>query len=400
MFYEFPIITNIKQAYEAIAGREEFVVADRGDHIIFNYAVNFADTFPEVTSELLAVRRELRGLMFSKKTGKVISRPFHKFFNLNERPETLQANVDFSVPHIILDKMDGSFVRPFITDGVLRFGTKMGLTDITTQVERWLATKPEYIEFANLMIKSGLTPTFEWCSRRQRIVIDYPVDRLVLTNIRDMVTGETVRYSQLQELGEKFGIEVVKAYDGSTSDLAAFMEHTRGLEDQEGYVIRFENGHMLKVKAELYMQLHRALDNLQREKDVLRLLVADKLDDAKAFLNVDMHANLDRYHADFYSNLSKVAEKAYWEVHCARDNIGESRKRFATEFVPTCNIVPKGILFKIWENLDQGVDFVQKQLLDHIGQHTSTQTKVDSVKYLFGDIDWFDYYIRTNADLD
>ena len=51
MFYKFPVIKNIEQARKAIAGREEFIEADKGDYIVFNYLVNFEDTFPPVNSE-------------------------------------------------------------------------------------------------------------------------------------------------------------------------------------------------------------------------------------------------------------------------------------------------------------------------------------------------------------
>ena len=32
-------------------------------------------------------------------------------------------------------------------------------------------------------IDAGFTPLFEWCSRRSKIVVDYPEDQLVLTGL-------------------------------------------------------------------------------------------------------------------------------------------------------------------------------------------------------------------------
>jgi RNA ligase len=74
--------------------------------------------------------RECRGIIFHKETGKIISRRFHKFFNLNELDETHEDLVDVGRPHVLLDKMDGCLVSPFVSLGKLRWGSKMGITEV------------------------------------------------------------------------------------------------------------------------------------------------------------------------------------------------------------------------------------------------------------------------------
>jgi tRNA splicing ligase len=61
--------------------------------------------------------------VFSKE-GKVIARRYHKFFNINEIDETKVENIDTSQPFVILEKLDGSMVSPYISEGKLRFATK------------------------------------------------------------------------------------------------------------------------------------------------------------------------------------------------------------------------------------------------------------------------------------
>ena len=116
--YKFPHITNISNVLPAIDGRDEFVVADKGSYTVINYNVMMADTFPPVIQELLdagheqddyaRIRRECRGIIFDSNTGDIIRRPFHKFFNVNEREETQDHVIDLSRPHAILEKLDGS----------------------------------------------------------------------------------------------------------------------------------------------------------------------------------------------------------------------------------------------------------------------------------------------------
>ena len=103
MNYEFPTIRNISDVLPAIEGRDEFVVAEKDGYTVINYNVMMADTFD------CNIRRECRGIIFGSKTGDIIRRPFHKFFNVNEREETQDHVVDLSRPHAILDKLGQTF---------------------------------------------------------------------------------------------------------------------------------------------------------------------------------------------------------------------------------------------------------------------------------------------------
>lgn len=181
----FPLITNIRQARAAIENRPEFSETDKGDYIVFNYHVSHEDSFDD------PIRRELRGLIFSP-SGDVISRPFHKFFNLNEKEET--RNVDWSAPHHVLNKLDGSMIRFLKLGNTIRAATKMGLTDISAQVDEFVKTRPNYLLFVEECISLDYTAIFEWCSNKNRIVIEYPEDKLVLLAIRNNYTGE---YAQI-----------------------------------------------------------------------------------------------------------------------------------------------------------------------------------------------------------
>lgn len=182
MKYKFPHLNHIDEVKSAIDGVEGFIVAERDWGTVINYVQMGNQTFPEVIDVPTAIRRECRGLIFDK-NGFLVSRPLHKFFNLGERTETLVENVDISQPHVILEKLDGSMIRPFPTADGYRLGTKMGITDVAMQAELWLADNDNYDEFIQLHLDRGQTPIFEWCSRKQRIVIDYPQDRLVLIEI-------------------------------------------------------------------------------------------------------------------------------------------------------------------------------------------------------------------------
>ena len=203
MKYEFPIIKRIEDILPAIKDKKEFIVAERESYTVINYTVAFSETFDldddkvdNYGTEIPAawIRRECRGIIFDK-NGDLISRPYAKFFNVNEKPETKINNLNVSLPHIVLDKLDGSFIRPFRTsDGVFRVGTKMGETEVAEYAKPFF-DKQNYKEFADWCIDKNLTPIFEFMSRKQRIVVDYgDTDRLVLLAIRENYSGNYIQY--------------------------------------------------------------------------------------------------------------------------------------------------------------------------------------------------------------
>jgi len=191
MKYEFPHITNISQVLPHVAKRPEFIVAEKdGGYTVINYLVQMADTFPPVQYEADAILRECRGMIFNTATGAILRRPLHKFFNLMEKEETQLANVDFSESHTVFTKLDGSFLSPFIVEGKVRFGTKMGLTEVALQAEPFITAHPEYLGFSAWCIENGITPIFEYTAPDNRIVIHYDKPMLTLLACRNMITGE------------------------------------------------------------------------------------------------------------------------------------------------------------------------------------------------------------------
>lgn len=365
MFYEFPNIYNISDVLPAIEGRDEFVVAEKEGYTVINYNVMMADTFPDVLVDPCrqdqesgwtvdydynaAIRRECRGIIFDSKTGDIIRRPFHKFFNVNEREETQDHVVDLSRPHCILEKLDGSMIAPFIVGDQMIWGTKMGATDVAKPVMEYVCRNPEYIRFASDAISNGWTPIFEWCSRKQRIVLDYFDDQLVLTGMRNMNTGVYALHGNLEAIGRAYAIPVVRAFEPQ-SDMKAFIDYVRDLEDLEGFVVRFDDGHMLKLKCHWYLQIHKAKEAILQDRNIVELILDDKLDDVKAHLPPMDAASLTRFESQF--NLA-VADATYVlanELQWIRnDNI--DRKTFAIEHAGKYDQYIRALIFKNFEEL-------------------------------------------------
>jgi len=414
MDYQFPQNMTLDEVRSVITSHNErlgvkaFIEADRGNHVIFNYLVAFAESFPTPNTgdvELdrqYSILRECRGLTFCKDTGRVANRKFAKFFNINEKPETQSSLIDWSRPHVIFEKLDGSMITPLhlgnmedIGPETLRWCTKMGMTDVALPVEEWVRSNEHYARWAAHTVYAGFTPIFEWCSRQQRIVIDYPEDRLVLTAIRHNDTGEYLSYEEMLKV-QNHGIEVVRALDGNIQNIEQFMADTRDLEGAEGYVIRFDDGHMVKAKGAWYCQIHKTKELLTFEKDVFALILSENLDDAKAFMSEEDRQRVDRFNDALLLEVEKTAVRISEIADKGKEFAGDDRKKFATEFVPAQQIsdMEKKLLFNAYSGHS-----IHGAILNTLKNYTASGPRIEMVRHLVNGLNWNDYRDHSyNAD--
>lgn len=362
MNYEFPTITNISDVLPAIAGRDEFVVAEKEGYTVINYNVMMTDTFD------CNIRRECRGIIFDTATGDIIRRPFHKFFNVNEREETQDHVVDMSRSHAIFEKLDGSMIAPFIVNGEMIWGTKMGATDVAKPVEEFVRNT-QFMQFARFMISRGYTPIFEWCSRKQRIVLDYKEDQLILTAIRSLYDGRYVSHDLVKMHAEEYGIPVVRTWDmGLHMDnktMKSFVSYVSGLEDLEGYVIRFDDCHMLKLKCQWYLQIHKAKEAILQDRNIVELILDEKLDDIKAHLPAEDCFELGRFEHLFNIEVAS----ACMTIERILEGIatdGVDRKTFALEIAPNFSQFDRAAVFSCWDDKTKVYDTVRNTIRNNL----------------------------------
>ena len=386
MNYTFPEINHIDDVIPHIEDRPEFKVMNKGWYTVINYMVAFEDTFSLIRERShynMWVRRECRGLIFNTATGELISRPYHKFFNVGEREETQYGNINWNMPHVILEKLDGSMIRPIPTLEGFRLGTKAGITDVAMNAEVFIGDKPQYGTFIRAMIEGGMTPILEWCSRKNRIVVDYPEDQLILTGIRNLTKGNYLPYFNMVELASHYDIPYVNALaQGSNMDENQ-LDCIRLWDDGEGVVIRFDNGHMVKVKADEYILRHRSKEQINSEKNIIQVILNDAVDDMIPLLTEDDATRLRKFQSEFWSAVDEVAQDLT-TIFEGGDKMYPDKKEFAVEFVNRM-ILPMHRPFMF--GMKQGKECKQL-LIDSIEKSLSSQTKLNDSRWMFGGISW------------
>lgn len=383
--YDFPIIKTIDDVIYDIHGYDEIRIIEKDDYTVINYAVAFEDTFEwdEDDKFSSSIRRECRGLIFDSK-GKLISRPYHKFFNLGEKEDTQINQINLHEPHVILEKLDGSMVRPIPTLEGFRLATKAGITDVSMNAEEFISDKQQYSKFIFNCFKSNVTPIFEWVSRKNRIVVDYSEDNLILTAIRNTIIGNYFSYWNIRELAKYYGIPIVNAIDGfSTKNIDSCVNQIRQWDDGEGVVIRFNTGHMVKIKTDDYVLRHKSKEAIHQEKNVIQTVLEDAVDDLVPLLSLSDADRIRRFQRSFWMAVDDLAGEMA-DLYNVGNIMYPDKKDFAVEFVQR-KILPihAPIMYAM-----RGGKGSKEAIIEMIGKNISTQTKIDENRWLFGNLNW------------
>jgi RNA ligase len=343
----FPIFEGnlLPKIRELIEGKDEFILVEKDDFFVVDYVVNFPGTFPDLSEPDAAWYREFRGLILHK-DGTVARRPFHKFFNYGEKLETYELSLDN--PHVIMMKLDGSMISPFVRpNGEIYWATKMGAIDFHNDVKEFVENSSiPYDSFAKMCYNFGQTPIFEWVSPKNKIVVQYNEPSLILTAVRDMATGSYHIFDDFMSKYEsQFGIPVVQTV-GSFADFDSLKDHTSNLEGEEGYVVSFNDGSRVKMKGDWYCQLHKVKSYFDYEKDVVKLILENQVDDLVPLLDDASKKKLAEYEHLLHCYINTLTNEVFMTID---DKI--SKKEFALTVKDTKNPIVSQIIFKIWDNM-------------------------------------------------
>lgn len=292
------------------------------DLTIYNYS-----SLCQISRAWTPVTSSCRGMIVGP-DGKVLARPFPKFFN---HSETAVPKFALTTPPIVTEKMDGSlgiiYKRP---DGRFAVSTRGSFaSDQAVWASQWLT-----VEMPGFIQPDGVTTLVEIIYPENRIVVDYG-DRaeLVLLGAIDIVTGADI---PLWEIDWWPGARAeMHTGIGHMDDVYRFATGNEK-EDDEGIVAVWyrpgEPSFRLKVKHPEYVRLHRIITGIN-SKRVWEVLASGG----------DFYDVLDRVPDEFYGwvkgvisdlrNQYREIEDAVYEqfqIICLNTDDGD-RKGFAAK---------------------------------------------------------------------
>jgi RNA ligase len=361
------------------------------DLTIWNYS-------PKVQYEKLwdDITLQCRGLVTNSK-GKIVARPFKKFFNYEEyKPEEIPNE-----EYVVYEKMDGSLGILFYYEyelteerryniwfnnnyetGMERFFDPNNLPDYDnpyyeptpkTKGEWILATRgsftsPQAIKGKEILdrhdistIRKYNTYLFEIIYPENRIVVDYKgEEKLVVLGAIHTETGEELPDSSIFWL-QDCGFEIVTTYKTWGEGYDLLKEEIS--KDKEGYVIKFKNGFRMKIKGDEYVRLHKILTNISNRD------IWEYLKDNKPFDEL-----LDRVPDEFNDWVKTTVRDLKYSCFQLRERAGKlhdgfrygkygdvypepTKKEFA-EFVMKQQEVLHAIMFAMWDGNNEKVDSI------------------------------------------
>lgn len=355
-------IRHISEVLSHIQDRTDFIVAHKDGYSVIDYVYALQDSFDD------PVRIECRGLKFGP-DGSVLARPLHKFFNINERPDTQAHLLDFTQPHTVMEKLDGSMIHPAIVNSEVVFMTRMGRTDVAMKAERHLTA--ELRDICRGLLLGGATPIFEFTAPDNRIVVRYEESALTLLAIRNTVDGAYWPRNIL----EGTGLPVVPVHN-SAANGSDFTAYARAVLGFEGFVVRFDNGLWVKAKGDDYVLKHKAKDSILQEKNILQLVLSGGLDDVLPLLD---EADADAARAYRDSVEAGVAGTVDGLARFVAANENVPQKEFALDHVRRLPTLLRPLAFTIRKGVDAG-EAVRACII----ANATSQTRVDEYRDLHG----------------
>ena len=271
------------------------------------------------------ITRMCRGLILDGEHN-IISRPFPKFFNIEELDELPPYNT-----YDVYEKYDGSLGISYFVNG------KLGITtrgSFISEPAQW-ATKNFNKIYSNISyFKEGYTYLFEIIYPDNKIVVNYKTtEDLVLLAVIHTETGKEL---DLTLFGH---FHIAKKYENKKlSDLK-----NENVKNREGYVIKYPDNTRIKIKFEDYIKLHRILMKLN-VKTIWECLRDNTLDELIKEIPDEYYPYINKEKENFITQFNAIEKEAILIYNKYK---GLNQKEYAFT-VKDMNINP--ILFNLYKN--------------------------------------------------
>jgi len=213
---------------------------------IANYTMNasFERFWNEVTLNC-------RGLIFDKVTRRIISLPFAKFFNLGE----YKGEIPSEKPEITV-KYDGSLGISYRLDNNIFWATRGSFESEQAKIAQEIWNE----KYWNKNIPADITLLVEIIHPSTRVVVNYSFVDLVLIGARNSNSGYDFSHQELCELARELGMPVTEKVEANIDEI---VKKCATLDSQEeGFVLRWNDGFRIKVKSAEYQKVHKIVCGL------------------------------------------------------------------------------------------------------------------------------------------
>lgn len=302
------------------------------------YVVDYDQIYSERHNPLCDV---CRGVVVDADTKEVVCWPFNRFYNFGEgslQEKEFEWNNSFS-----MSKEDGSLIKVYHWNGEWRIatrGTAFGANTVTNLLgeeqsssfrQLFLktlgATEEQFQKKMDSLFVQGSTIMFEMCTKWNKVVTPYDNDKVFILGARfgtDIINNQVFTTS----VAESFRGDGLVVWSPEYYHFSSFQEAVdaanklEGL--REGFVVCDYSGNMVKIKASVYVKVHKTRGNGLTMKRVCDMVFENEHHEFVAYF-----PEVKEYVENIvkkYTTLLESAQKVYDEI-CGIDE----QKQFALQ---------------------------------------------------------------------
>ena len=133
---------------------------------------------------------------------------------------------------------------------------------------------------------------------------------------------------------------------------------------------------MIKVKTDWYVALHKIKEQLLFDRNLVELILDNRLDDILSYLASDERDNLLRFQTELYQIIS---DQAHILMNITNDNLDMDRKTFALTVAPKLDDMMRPVAFKTFGNQIESVHDAEVFVIQAIRNGLTSNTKYDTL---------------------
>jgi RNA ligase len=328
---------------------------------IWNYTekVQYEGLWDEITLQC-------RGLITDNNTGKVLVRPFKKFFNYEEvvGKNVIPTKGDYVY---VQEKMDGSLGILFNYEGEWLMATHGSFTS-DQAIKGLEILKSKYTVFDQVWLKE-YAYLVEIIYPENRIVVNYDEEKITFLSA---VLNESYNWNPTDdtELHWTTACSIFAANGIKEEDIVKTEQHfnfsdelykslkEKNENNKEGFVLRFQPGNFrMKIKFEEYVRLHKIMTNLSTTAVWEVVSSGGNIDDILKDVPDEFYTKIKQYvstlkygYYQYWNQLGKTYD--YFRFGKYGDIEVEPTKKQFAEHIKNHHPLAKSIMFAMWDGKD------------------------------------------------
>ena len=300
---------------------------------IYSYSKSAQFAPRSVWSHMLCL---CRGLVLDDSYN-IVARPLKKFWNIEEE-SAFKIKELFNMEYTISKKIDGSLGILFYYNGQWIWSTRGSFIS-----EQALEAEKIHNEkfYSYDILKKDYTYLFEIIYPENRIVVDYgdTRDLILLAIFNKNNEQEILEYPSQYKCAEL----ISKAQ--SPSELKS-----KNISNEEGYVLRFNNGYRVKIKFENYVMLHGIITECTNLRIWSALSSGEDWNSLIELIPDEFYAGMQDIVNEFNISFNNMLSAAK-EIVSRYSNF-PSRKEFAIEVMNNYSLI-SGVIFALLKSEEE-----------------------------------------------